>query len=253
MNNKIILISGYGWSGSGLMVDILNNQKNYVSYGSEFPLFSEPNGLIDLENSLIHNWHFLKPSIAIKKFKEFALKLNKKKSFLNPYGLNLSGKLNLDFENEVNNFLRDLTMFEYDCRTRINNFHTPLIKRFYNKLIWKFFDINKSNMFFSNIDKDEFYLIVKKFNNNLFKNILTENNLILDQAIPTTNAKYHENYFSNSKIIIVDRDPRDIFADLLRSGGLIGQELAKLDIQSVNKYVKWHKVLRKKVQWTIMY
>ena len=101
-------------------------------------------------------------------------------------------------------------------------------------------------MFFSNIDKDEFYLIVKKFNNNLFKNILTENNLILDQAIPTTNAKYHENYFSNSKIIIVDRDPRDIFADLLRSGGLIGQELAKLDIQSVNKYVKWHKVLRKK-------
>jgi len=244
MNNNIILVSGYGWSGSGLMVDILKNQKKYISYGSEFPLLSEPNGLLDLENSLIHNWHFLKPSIAIKKFKEFALKLNKKKSFLNPYGLNISGKLKLDFEIEVNNFLNELTLFEYDCRTRINNFHDPLIKRIYNRLIWKFFDLNKSKMIFSHLEKDEFYSGVKKFHNNLFEGILNENNLILDQAVPTTNAKYHKNYFNKSKFIIVDRDPRDIFAELLRSGGLIGQELTKLNTQSVNKFIKWHKAIR---------
>jgi len=245
MNNNIILVSGYGWSGSGLMIDMLKSQKKYISYGSEFPLLSEPNGLLDLENSLINNWHFLKSSIAIKKYKEFALKLNKKKSFLNPYGLNISQKLKLDFEIEVNNFLNELISFEFDCRTRINNFHDPLIKRIYKRLIWKFFDLNKSKMFFSYLGKDEFYLIVKKFHDNLFKGILSENNLILDQAIPTTNAKYHKNYFNKSKFIIVDRDPRDIFADLLRSGGLIGQELAKLNSQSVNKFIKWHKVIRK--------
>ena len=103
---------------------------------------------------------------AIKKFKEFALKLNKKKSFLNPYGLNISGKLKLNFEIEVNNFLNELTLFEYDCRTRINNFHDPLIKKIYNRLIWKFFDLNKSKMFFSLLEKDEFYSSVKKFHNN---------------------------------------------------------------------------------------
>ena len=244
MTNNIILVSGYGWSGSGLMVDILKNQNKYISYGSEYPLLSEPNGLLDLENSLIHNWHFLKPSIAIKQFKEFALKLNKKKSFLNPYGLNISGKLQINFEIEVNNFLNELTLFEYDCRTRINNFHDPLIKRIYNRIIWKLFDLNKSKMFFSLLEKDEFYSSVKKFHSSLFEAILNENNLILDQAVPTTNARYHQNYFNKSKFIIVDRDPKDIFAELLKSGGLIGQELSKLDAQSVNKFVKWHKAIR---------
>ena len=65
MNNKIYSVSGYGWSGSGLVVDILSSNELGKTYGSEFTLISEPDGLIDLYNNLVLNPHFIKSGIAI--------------------------------------------------------------------------------------------------------------------------------------------------------------------------------------------
>jgi hypothetical protein len=74
-------------------------------------------------------------------------------------------------------------------------------------------------------------------------NIKKINTLVLDQGVSSTNIANTSKYFKNIKIIIIDRDPRDIYTNMVRSQGLLGADLVSND--SAEKYIKWHKGLRK--------
>ena len=67
--------------------------------------------------------------------------------------------------------------------------------------------------------------------------------VILDQAIPPTNIFNIIKFFNKIKVIIVDRDPRDIYVNMAKRKRLLGADLSYAD--SVTKYVKWHKQLRR--------
>lgn len=245
---KYLLISGYGWTGSGLLIDILKQNPNFSVLGYEYPLLSDPNGVLDLESQLIQNWHFIKCDKAIKDFYKFASKLDKPKSYFHPYGLDLSQNLNIDFMLEINSMIQRLQLFEYLGRSRITCYDKTIFQNFNDRLKWKFLDYNKSRMFFSVIEPKNFYEIIQVFHDRIFSGKLGNNTLVLDQALPFNKLIKHENYFDNSKAIIVDRDPKDIYADLIRSGGLIGQELRKMDNKSIDKFVLWYKNQRFKAK-----
>lgn len=236
-----LLISGYGWTGSGLLIDILKQNSNFNVIGHEYPLVSEPNGVLDLELHLIENWHFLKCDKAIKEFYKFASKLNKPKSYFHPYGLDLTRNLNIDFMLEINSLIQSLIIFEYQGRSRIMSYDKSIIQNLYDRLKWKIFDQNKTLMYFSVIEHSNFHGLIRNFHDRIFLQKLGGNTLILDQALPFNKISKHEDYFNSSKAIIVDRDPKDIYADLIRSGGLIGQELRKKDNKSIDKFVSWYK------------
>ena len=42
--------------------------------------------------------------------------------------------------------------------------------------------------------------------------------LVLDQCVSTTNVKRYLNYIRDLKVIIVDRDPRDVYIQAMRNG-----------------------------------
>jgi hypothetical protein len=64
-------------------------------------------------------------------------------------------------------------------------------------------------------------------------------NIVLDGAIDLYAFKRQMNYFPNAKMIIVDRDPRDMYADLLTGQFIIGQELSKTHDWKI--YVRYFK------------
>lgn len=240
-----LLISGYGWTGSGLLIDILKQNSNFNTIGHEYTLVSEPNGVLDLETHLIENWHFLKCDKAIKDFYKFASKLNKPKSYLHPFGLDLTRNLNIDFMLEINSLIQSLKTFEYQGRSRITSYDKSILQNLYDRLKWRIFDQNKTLMYFSVIEPKNFHELIRNFHDRIFSQKLRGNTLILDQALPFNKINKHENYFNSSKAIIVDRDPKDIYADLIRSGGLIGQELRKMDDKSIDKFVSWYRNQRR--------
>lgn len=246
MNTNFYCVSGYGWSGSGAVVDLLKEFENFKAINVEYPLIAEPFGLIDLEIFLVQSWHFLRHDMAIKNFRSFCQKLNKKRSVFNATGLDISTKLSIDFEEECQDFLDELVEFSYQGRTRINWYSLSKLAIFIMKFKWKFFDQNSTQMNFANPTSQQFISSVQKFHTNIFRNLSDngKNNIILDQAIPVNNMYRSLRYLPNSKLIIVDRDPRDIYADLVRSKGLIGSEIYKLDKGSVDKFIIWHKSLR---------
>ena len=53
---NFVSISGYGWTGSSACIDILHEFKGFGALKGEFRIAKDPYGLIDLENSLVHNW-----------------------------------------------------------------------------------------------------------------------------------------------------------------------------------------------------
>ena len=68
---RFIAVSGYGWSGSGACIDILREFKGVNGPNNEFRIIKDPYGLLDLENSLVDNWDFVRHDVAIKDFLKY--------------------------------------------------------------------------------------------------------------------------------------------------------------------------------------
>ena len=96
---------------------------------------------------------------------------------------------------------------------------------------------------------EEFYKAAQEFIDGLFVPLAREHHadhIILDQG--TTVGKYQRdaNFFRSCKFVIVDRDPRDIYADLMQGGNLIGMELSIT--HDIDKYIEWHSGLRENAE-----
>jgi len=60
-----ICVIGYGRSGSSACIDLLKEFQNLHVMDGEFRIAKDPHGLLDLENSLVHNWDFMRNDVAI--------------------------------------------------------------------------------------------------------------------------------------------------------------------------------------------
>ena len=74
-----ILVSGYGWTGSSAVVDLLKEINKACYMNVEFRIIKDPKGLRDLYDSLVENWDPLNSDIAIKDFLWLANHLNYKR------------------------------------------------------------------------------------------------------------------------------------------------------------------------------
>jgi len=111
----------------------------------------------------------------------------------------------------------------------------------------KFGGNNTIKTYLSKPSEEVFLKHTQQFIDNLFLNCFNKNNtIILDQAISPNNIANTLKYFNSSKVIVMDRDPRDIYANLYKNGILIGADMDRSD--SVDMYVKWHKILRENLQ-----
>lgn len=240
---KILSVTGYGWSGSGLLVDVLKKQPENRTIENEFSLISEPDGLIDLAGYFGDNWHFIKTGVAIDRFNAFAKRTVAAKSILNPGGLSLNDSLGVNAEGRLEEFIDRLIGFKYKSRTRVNFTLGNDFEKTVRKLKWKIAGTNKATHYFSNLDFDDFARNTAEFLGSLLFH--DQLNTILDQAIPATNFKVASRLLpSSTDYFIVDRDPRDVFAELMLTGGLIGAELKGAGLKETDKFIKWYKTIR---------
>ena len=151
-------------------------------------------------------------------------------------------------EIESENYIDRLTYLKYVGDSVVHRYRLGR-KNFFLKQIRSKLGISNNTgiMRLSRPDKDKFIVETRNYIYKLFNNYATKYNLrtiVLDQAIPISNHMKSMNYFDSIKLIKVDRDPRDIYVNLIKRKKLIGFELAK--DQSVDKYISWHRTLREK-------
>lgn len=247
MSCKYLCVSGYGWSGSGLYIDFLKELDGFSSLDFEFSLIKEPKGLLDLDYALTENWDVLRAHFALNDFKEYCNILNRKDIKIGRWGLDIGASLAVDFIKVTDEFVVDISKFKYQGNTRIQKYHISHIQSLFQKIARRVMPkrFGSQQMIFAQLGNKEFARKVRRYLNKLFDERFKSDQvkcLILDQAIPTTNSLRALEYLESSKLIIIDRDPRDIYVDLIRNNVLMGADAA--GVERAQKYVTWHRGLR---------
>ena len=245
-NKKYILVAGYGWTGSSALVDMLKEYKGTIEADVEFRLIKDPKGISDLYNAIINKWDALNVDIAIRDFKWFVHHLNAPKKKLSLYtGLGYQNFFGDNFLTASNEFINSITEFSYSSFWWYLDFISSPSKVLNRKLRKILHNEKESRMYFSSISSEEFVAHAQKYIESLFDQIVGEETqyIIMDQAVSAQNCLQEKIFVPNSKVIIVDRDPRDIYADLMKDGNLIGKDLR--DSHDTDKYIRWHRALRR--------
>ena len=244
-----IAVSGYGWSGSGACIDILREFKGIDGPNNEFRIIKDPYGLLDLENSLVDNWDFVRHDVAIKDFLKYCKVLSRGAGLFKKEGRNFSKILNTDFIKESKRYVSNMLDFKYEGFSIVHRYRFTMYQAFIYKIKCKLKRPIYTNMYFAKPSKRKFIAETKKYLKNLFQQYARDNNLdaiLLDQAISVSSVEQSMKYFDNIKLIIVDRDPRDIYVDMVKGKLLLSYDISKTG--NVDKYIKWHKKLRNSIK-----
>ncbi len=232
--SKYSFIAGYGWSGSSALVDLLKEYSSTIVFDNEFRIIRDPYGLEDLRFHLVSEWHDVQVDNAICDFINAMKAYNRRSKVLCGRVIRFGGgyqdTVGEDFLKEVYRFLKKIITFRYKSDWFGKYYHMNMLEYLSLKISGKFNKKKYKYMYFSNIDAETFDKEARVFIDRLFQNRFEENPrgmVILDQAIAPQCLIPMEHYFKGSKLVIVDRDPRDIYAELMRGKEIIGSDLAE--------------------------
>lgn len=243
--NKIITCASYHGSGSSAISDLLKEFNNCHSCGDyEFRFIQDPYGISDLEFHLVENNHRLNSGYFLKKFKKKIDFLSGNR-FFRRYEKYFNNKFKIYSYEYINNLTNLIWQGEWSQELT----ESPLfyVQRVLSKIFQlltnnKEREINilwKNKLYFSK-PKEKFYLYTKNYLDKLFSEINSKKEFILlDQLVPPTNINRYLKYFSFLKVIIVDRDPRDLY---------ILEKLYWKDnvfpVKNVYDFIEWFKLTR---------
>ena len=220
--DRIVIPTGYMGSGSSAITDLVSEfrdfKNEYKSY--EYVMLHCPNGLFDLEDKLLYGNNAIRSDEAIRTFEQQMKKLYDKKFW---WVGNYKKIIGPAFMNIVNNYVDEITQIKYQgywyTHEEVNaSMFCKLIMRRPLKVIQPKRQFNpvlkyKDGMKISFINPEEFYKYSKSFINRIIEEIAGEaKNIVLDQFVLPFNLHRVDKYFDdNVKVIVVERDPRDVF------------------------------------------
>jgi len=220
---RIIVPTGYIGSGSSAITDLVSEfkdcQNEYKSY--EYVLLHCPNGLFDLEDKLIMGNNALRSDEAIRTFELQMNKLFNKKFWWVGNYKNVIGE---EFKKYTDDYIKNIQQYNYDGfwytheEVDLKMFFKLLIRKpfkmiFKDKIKFKKILRYNDGMRISFIKDKEFYKYSHDYIYKVVDKLSRGNkNIILDQLLLPFNLFRIDNYFDDKlKVIVVERDPRDVF------------------------------------------
>ena len=250
---RIITPVGYFATGASAVTDLLTEFDEIKSYGwGEHRFIQDPDGISDLEYNIVENNHRHNTSHAIKRY----IKLTKSfKSFGYGKGFYLYTD---DFYRLTDEYVSTITELKarswwfrdnidkgtlYNIVIRGYSFARKCLARTMGKKDKLYPSLSKLEYgYFSAISEDVFLEATRKYIDGVVAAANKEKKdfVILEQLVPATNCNRYVRYFNDVKIIVVERDPRDVY--------LWEKERIKwvvVPTNTVEEYVKWFKITRK--------
>ena len=248
-------VSGFFYSGSSAMVDLLKEFRGCYEPNAEMRFIRDPYGIIPMEQTLIHQWDWINSSAAISDFEDFMKLCARPKGLLLPMGYGLTKTISPNFIKITRDYINDLTDYTY----KMDFYHYKSKKSFIryqlDRYRWAIEHITKGKLktanrniatcYFSRPTQQQFNKATQKFFYRLFEGHAFADGMtyiILDQAIPVNNTQVIHRYFKKAKMIIIDRDPRDIFCDEIKSGERFDQDGKTME--AARRYVVRSKAMR---------
>lgn len=257
---KFLDISGYGHSGKGVLTDLFKEFYGYnVPHPNfEFNLLRIQGGLHDLKFSLVDNWSPIRSNAAILRFEKLIKRIGPKANLFKPKSLFYANGMNYDlyfnqkFTLLSNKFINSLISYTYEGDWPYNLIDEIPIKQFIQRIERNIIGhINyKSIINVTSINKNDFIVLTQNYLHSLFNEIKKpeETTFVMHNAFEPFNPQNSIELFDNSKSIIVQRDPRDIYASLFvdKEGYYVSnetsdhwkQKISFLGAESVDNFCK---------------
>ncbi len=250
-NRDVICVTGFGYSGSGAVLDILSEYDDVTlvhavdkdcgkqldnTVFAEFDLLRHVGGVFDLEAAFQTENAFVRDG-KIRAFLRFVAFLYDEEAPVWDDAFLLCTRQFLD------------SLIHYRCRTGNGGYvfsrHLALLGTRGAELLWG--PEGKSDLFFlRDLTVSEYRALAKRYITGLFDGMGTTRHLLLDQAVSdyTAEMERYVDYLGPIKLIAVSRDPRDVYA----TARLKKEDWIPEDVDSfianygplVNRYTRLH-------------
>ncbi|SDW85805.1 Sulfotransferase family protein [Hydrobacter penzbergensis] len=209
-------------SGKTVISDLLREFDGYqVPVNTfEFNLLRVQNGLLDMQKAFDKDWSPIRSDAAIRAFKRIVeragtvAKLSNPKTLFVANGMNYNAYFNNRFLEISEAYIKSLIDFEYESEWPYLSLNESGYKQFITRLTRTIFP---KKIFLEKIygaGNADFVKLTRGYLNNLY-NVIAESTtktFVLHNAVEPFYPMAGLNLFENAKAIIVDRDPRDIYA-----------------------------------------
>lgn len=248
---RVITCASYYGTGSSAVTHLFSEFDGIDSLGNyEYRFLQEPDGIADLEYNLIENRHRHNSSDAIKRYLRY-LQMEKRMGY---GGYDIFGKY---LDTITQEYIGSIT--ELKTRTWWNKDRTDkgmifwFLDRCYslsrrlltgNIKTEKRFSLltNREWSYFTSISEERFLDLTREYVDKLLKSAVREEPkyIMVDQMVPPTNVSRYTRYFNDVKVVVVDRDPRDIY--LLEK---VRWQWGVIPVATPEEFVTWFKITRK--------
>lgn len=248
---RIISCASYYGTGSSAITDLISEYKDVCSMTNyEFRFVQDPDGISDLEFQLVENHNRHNSGHAIKRYKRLVdfYSGNRWIKKYEPFFQYKWKKISYEYIDELVDF-KYKGWWQYDLLDKGVNYYYR--KLFINKLlhmtVWRNGEDRQLNVlpheitYCSRPSKEKFLEKTRAYIRKLFTAANIENvaNIMVDQIIPPTNLKRYLRYFDDIKVLVVDRDPRDIY--------ILEKKVWKGNVvptESVELFCEWYQYTR---------
>ena len=221
-----IIAMGYFGTGSSAITHLLKEYEDITDGGFDtyehLPLYT-PHGLFDLEDTLLYSNSLFRSDAAIREFISAMERLDKTDfgwfgGYQKRYGEEF-GRLTKRFVESIKQFETEGNWFyDYVEKEKATYYIKDVIKKILGKAVGEIghrICIESDNkIFFSFVEPSQFYKAAKQFVDDYIRmiNKTGKKDIVLDQLILPQQLKRINNYFDEeSRFIVVDRDPRDVY------------------------------------------
>lgn len=245
---RIITCASYYGTGSSAITNLISEFDSVFSLGEEeFRFLQDPDGVADLEYNLVENFNRHNSGHALKRFRRL-VDLNSATLFGSKYESVFKGK----WKEKAYQYIDDLVDFsyhgwwQYDLIDKGKCFYFR--KRVLNKLLhltlWRnkpertLNTMKKEVTYCSHPTEEEFLSKTRTFVDELFGSVSKKDIVMVDQLVPPTNIARYLRYVNDLQVVVVDRDPRDLFVleKYFWQDGIIPAD--------VEEFCKWFKYTR---------
>ena len=212
-NSQYLIVLGTTFSGSGAVFDYLNGRGDLYEplFGQEYLLPILPNGLMTLEAVSDKAFDPATTEHALIQFEDIADKLMN--YWARREDVRLNKKLPL-FKNAIEEFIDDISLVDFPMRLLWRELKQSVIQRilgkFKNRLGFK----KKDSQTRLIVSQKDLVIAAQKMHNKMFQLSAEGRPILLDQGGSGWNPIESTKYYSNCKIVVVTRDPRDQFVEI---------------------------------------
>ena len=219
---RFITCASYYGTGSSAVTDFVSEFDRVVKFGDvEFRFVHDPDGIADLEYNLVKNFNRHNSGHAIKRYQKLIKYYNG--NFFSRKYKGIFGDLWEKYSNEYIDQLTDFTYngwWQYDLLDKgpIFLFRKRIANKLLHLTVWRnnpertLNTMKNEITYCSHPSEDKFIRLTKLYIEKLFNSVCGEKEIIMaDQIVPSSNTERYLRYFDDIQVVIVDRDPRDIF------------------------------------------